>query len=184
MSDHVCPWWLGYLLASPIRKLWQDPGEILAPYVRPGMSILEIGPGVGFFSIPLARMAENTGHVICVDLQEKMLKTLRRKAAKAGVATSIETRVCSKQSLCISDLGGKIDFALAFAVVHEIPDAEALFMQIYQSLKKGGLLLFSEPIMHVSKASFAENTSRAEKCGFQINGNPVIKSTLSAVLKK
>ena len=37
----VCPWWLGYLLASSLRKLWQDPREILAPFVREGQKVLE-----------------------------------------------------------------------------------------------------------------------------------------------
>jgi len=48
MPTHICPWWLGYLLASPIRRLWQKPEEILAPYVKSGMTVLEIGPGMPF----------------------------------------------------------------------------------------------------------------------------------------
>jgi len=55
MAGHkVCPWWLGYLLACPLRRLSQDPGRILAPYVRGGMAVLEPGPGMGFFTLKLA----------------------------------------------------------------------------------------------------------------------------------
>ena len=50
MVHRVCPWWLGYFLASPIRQwLGQDPIKILSPYVREGMIVLEPGPGMGFF---------------------------------------------------------------------------------------------------------------------------------------
>ena len=48
MAQHcVCPWWVGYILASPVRKLWQNPGRILEPFVQPGMNVLEPGPGMG-----------------------------------------------------------------------------------------------------------------------------------------
>jgi hypothetical protein len=47
MPHSVCPWWLGYLLASPLRRLQYEPANILAPYVREGMTVLEYGPGMG-----------------------------------------------------------------------------------------------------------------------------------------
>jgi len=67
MSTHVCPWWLGPLLASPVRKLVQDPARILAPHVREGMTVLEPGPGMGFFTIELARRVGPRGRVIAVE---------------------------------------------------------------------------------------------------------------------
>ena len=49
MAEHtICPWWVGYILASPIRKLVQDPARMLKPFVRIGMTALEPGPGMGF----------------------------------------------------------------------------------------------------------------------------------------
>jgi hypothetical protein len=51
MEERVCPWWLGYLLASPVRRLSQDPGAILAPYVREGATVLAPGPGMGFLTL-------------------------------------------------------------------------------------------------------------------------------------
>ena len=62
MAEHrVCPWWVGYILASPIRKLTHDPAGILAPFVRAGMTVLEPGPGMGFFTLELARLVGPTG---------------------------------------------------------------------------------------------------------------------------
>jgi len=56
MAKRVCPWWLGYFLASPVRRwlMREDPAQILAPYVREGMTVLEPGPGMGFFTLELA----------------------------------------------------------------------------------------------------------------------------------
>ena len=44
MGNRVCPWWLGYFLASPVRRLFQDPAAIVQPYIREGMTVLEPGP--------------------------------------------------------------------------------------------------------------------------------------------
>jgi tRNA A58 N-methylase Trm61 len=86
MAHRVCPWWIGYLLASPLRRWFgQDPAKILSPYVREAMTVLEPGPGMGFFTIPLARLVGPSGRVITVDLQPKMIESLKRRASKAGV---------------------------------------------------------------------------------------------------
>jgi len=74
MAEKVCPVWVGYFLASPIRKLYQNPFDILRPYLKEGMKVIDIGSAMGFFSIPAAKMAGSSGKVICIDLQKKCLK--------------------------------------------------------------------------------------------------------------
>ena len=168
MSKRVCPWWLGYLLASPLRRLLQDPEEIVRPYVREGMSVLDIGCGMGFFSLHLAKLVGETGKVFCVDLQEKMIKGLSRRALKAGLSDRIEGRICHQDSLGVSDIDGKIDFALAFALVHEVPDKVRLFAEIYNTMKKTGELLVAEPRGHVSELDFEKTVSIAQSAGFEV----------------
>jgi len=184
MEHHVCPWYIGYLLANPLRKLYQDPVKLLSPYVKTGMSVLEVGPGMGFFSIPLASLVGEKGKIYSVDLQERMLQTLRKRATKRNVQHIIEARQCSDSSLEVKDLSGRIDFALAFAAVHEIPDTQNLFREIHNSLRQGGILLVSEPREHVSKESFEKYFSIAEHVGFAVSDRPVIRGSLSVVLKK
>ena len=46
-SHRVCPWWFGYLLLGPIRRMRYDPSTILGPYLHEGMTVLEPGPGMG-----------------------------------------------------------------------------------------------------------------------------------------
>lgn len=85
MSHGVCPFWMGYLLLCPFRRIGQNPGKILAPYVTNGATVLEVGPGMGFFTLPVAKMAGPNGKVVCVDLQEEMLAMLAsRRCAMSG----------------------------------------------------------------------------------------------------
>lgn len=184
MTPHVCPWWVGYLLASPIRKLIQDPHEILAPHISEGITALDLGPGMGYFTIPMARLVGPRGRVIAVDLQEKMIRSLERRAAKAGLRERIVTRLCGAESLGIDDLAGTVDFALAFAVLHETPDIGRVLKELHRALKQSGLLLIAEPSGHVGEAAFRETLQKAERCGFKTIESPSIRGSRTALLKK
>jgi ubiquinone/menaquinone biosynthesis C-methylase UbiE len=184
MGERVCPWWLGYFLASPIRRLMQDPARILQPYVRPSMCVLEIGPGMGFFSLPLARLVGENGRIVCIDLQSRMIEGLLKRAAKAGLSKRITARTCTSSSLQVGDLSGNFDFALAFAVVHEVPDAKILFSEIFTALKNGGSLLISEPTGHVTPDGFLRTVAVAESIGFRETDAPKIRQSISRVLVK
>jgi ubiquinone/menaquinone biosynthesis C-methylase UbiE len=184
MAEHVCPFWVGYLLLSPVRKLITNPARILRPYVKPGMKVLDAGTAMGFFSLPLARLVGESGHVVCVDLQEKMIASLKKRAVRAGLDGRMEYRVCTQDSLAIDDLAGTLDFAIAIAVVHEAPDARRFLAGIFDALKKGGSLLFSEPAGHVSEDGFDGSLSLARAVGFEIHGVPRILRSHSALLTK
>ena len=183
MAEHVCPWWVGYFLASPIRRWMQDPDELIAPYVTPGMTVLEPGPGMGFFTLPLAKRA-GSGRVVAVDIQPRMLASLRRRAQNAGLQQRIETRLVKPDSLAIDDLKGKVDFVLAVAVVHEMPSAESFFREAAAALKPGGTLLLAEPAGHVKPSKFAEELEYARRAGLDERSRPVLKRFLSAHLEK
>src|ERR1700756_208254 len=128
MAGHgVCPWWIGWFLASPFRRLVQDPALIVTPYVRAGMTVLEPGPGMGFFTLELARLVGPSGRVLAVELQPKMLEGLKRRAAKANLSGRVDAPLGAKDSIGLTDVSGTVDFALVFAVVHEMPDAGHFF---------------------------------------------------------
>ncbi len=138
--SHVCPWWGGYFLDNPLRRLIHNPEKIVSPYAKLGMTVMDVGCGMGLFSIAAAKMVGDQGRVIAVDLQEKMLVVLRRRAEQAGVADRIKTHKCQRDRLGID---AQADFALAFMMIHEVPDQRRLFSEIYTYLKPGGKLLNS-----------------------------------------
>jgi len=184
LAEKVCPFWIGYLLASPLRRLLQDPGKILVPYVKPGMTALDVGCAMGFFSLPLARLVGERGKVVCVDLQEKMLRSLRKRALKAGLADRIIPRLCGNDSLGLHEFEGKIDFALAFAVIHEVPDTRGFFGEISRAMKTVSKCLVAEPKAHVSAEDFEATLSIAEEKGFQVVDRPPVVWSHSALLGK
>jgi cyclopropane fatty-acyl-phospholipid synthase-like methyltransferase len=162
----------------------QDPASIVGPYVKPGMTILEPGPGMGFFTLEMAKRLGGSGSVIAVDVQSRMLDSLALRAAKAGVAPRIEPRLATSDSLGISDVAGRVDFVLAFAVVHEMPSAERFFAEAAQAMKPGALMLFAEPRGHIKPDTWASELAAAAKAGLQRKAEPQIRRSLAALLEK
>lgn len=128
--------------------------------------MLEVGPAMGFFSLDLARMVGPGGRVVAVDVQERMLKVLGRRARKAGLGDRIETRRVEADRLGVEDLAGRVDLVLAIFVVHEMPEAGAFFVEAHRALRPGGRLLFAEPKRHVSKDAFDRSLEAAMRSGF------------------
>src|SRR5271157_3469975 len=184
MTHRVCPWWLGYWLICPVRSWWQRPQEILAPYVRQGMTVLEPGPGMGYFTLELARLVGASGRVVAVDVQPKMIERLKRRAAQAGVADRLDARIAPAQSMGVADLQSSVDFTLAFAVVHEFPAAGRFFAEVAAASKAGVSLLLAEPSGHVKSAAFEAELQAAAEAGFTLVDRPSIRRSHAALLKK
>jgi SAM-dependent methyltransferase len=182
MAHRICPWWLGYLLASSLRRWAQDPGAVVGPFVAEGITALEPGPGMGFFTLELARRVGPKGRVIAIDLQPKMLEGLVRRARKAGLADRVETRQRKGDHLGVEDLRGRVDFALAFAMVHEVPRPDILLLDLCEALKPAGRLLIAEPIGHVRDQAFEVTLRGARDAGFAVESRPPIRRSHTAVL--
>jgi ubiquinone/menaquinone biosynthesis C-methylase UbiE len=176
---HVCPWWLCFTFDNLVRKLFHSAENILAPYVHEGDTVLDVGPGMGYFSIPLARMVGDRGKVIAADVQAPMLAALRKRAKKAGLEGRIVPHVCEAEAIGVRE---PIDFALAFWMVHEVPDQNKLFLEIKLLLKPEGKLLMAEPTIHVTRSKFEETLKRAGEAGFIVTETPKIFMSRAAVL--
>ncbi|MGO8759982.1 MAG: class I SAM-dependent methyltransferase [Terracidiphilus sp.] len=161
-----------------------DPEKLLAPYVRSGMTVLEPGPGMGFFTLPMARTVGPSGRIVAVDIQPQMLKALGRRAKKAGLAGRIETRLAKPEGMGVEHSAGAVDFVLAFAVVHEMPSVEKFFSEAAAALKPSGILFLAEPSGHVNREIFQIELDAARKAGLEAIGEPVVRRSHAAVLRK
>src|SRR5512141_1199013 len=104
MPHRVCPWWIGYFLASPLRRLVHSPATILRPFVSEGMTVVAPRPAMGFFTMELARLVGRRGRVVAIDVQPKMLLELQRRARKAGLLDRIDTRQGPGDVMGLDDL--------------------------------------------------------------------------------
>lgn len=184
MAEHVCPVWMGYLFVNPLRRLVHNPDKILNGHVAQGMTVLDVGCAMGFFSLPLARRVGPSGRVVCVDMQQGMLDSLEKRARKAGVTKLLDVRTCTPTDLGVKDLADQVDFALAFAMVHEARDLKALLGQLAAALKPGGRLLICEPKGHVSDDVFAAEVQAAEEAGLTVEQRSPVKRGLSVLLSR
>jgi ubiquinone/menaquinone biosynthesis C-methylase UbiE len=167
----ICPSWLASTLDNPIRRLIHNPEKILSEYIESGQKVLDVGCGPGTFTIIMAKMVGDSGKVIAVDVQDKMLQIVRTKAAKEGLESRIITHKCRPDGIGISD---RVDFALAFYMVHEVPDSEAFLREIASLLKPKGKLLIVEPKFHVSASSFKKTIEAAQLAGMKPISEPKI----------
>ena len=179
--QHVCPWWAAYTFDNPLRRMIHNPRKIFADLVKEGMTVMDVGCGMGYFSINMAKLTGPNGKVIAVDLQQKMLDVMLRRAARAGVADRISAHRCQADSLGISEAA---DFVLAFWMVHEVGDKGRFFRQLRSILKPGAKLLIAEPKMHVTAAELNETVQTALADGFQYCHSPKVALSRTALLKK
>ena len=177
-NKHVCPWWLCFTFDNPLRKIIHDPIAILSPYVQQGDTVIDIGPGMGYFTIPLAMLVGSTGRVTAIDIQQKMLSALMARAQKKRVADKIKTHLAGPDSIGFNQ---KVDFILAFWMMHEVPDQKKFLSEIRNIMKPEGLFLLVEPVIHVSRKNFARVIETAKELGFVIKESPKIRMSQSVL---
>lgn len=182
-QQNICPWWLGYTFINPLRKYQHNPDKILAPHIQPGMTVLDYGCAMGYFSLHMARMVGSKGIVHCVDIQKKMLSNLERRAQKKGYSDIVNSMLVG-ENYEPQKLKNQIDFALLFAVVHEVPDQQKLFNEVYTMLKPGGKVLFAEPPGHVKPGEFEISVAKALHAGLTISVEKPALKKLAVILAK
>jgi ubiquinone/menaquinone biosynthesis C-methylase UbiE len=175
----TCPVWFASILDSPLRKALHKPEKVLAGLVQPGMTALDIGCGPGYFSLGMARLVGPQGRVIAADLQPAMLARVRTHAEKEGLLERITLHQTEPTRIGWTE---PVDFALAFWMVHEVPDRQALLSEVYGLLKPGGRLFIVEPKLHVIKGSFEETIKIAASTGFTLLGERKVTISRAMVL--
>lgn len=180
-ATHVCPWQIVFTFDNFLRPLLHNTDTLFGPYVRPGMTVLDVGCGAGFNALGLARLVGASGRVIAADLQSEMLRMVETKAAKAGFSDRIRLHRCEAGRIGVSDT---VDFALAFWMVHEVPEAHAFLNEVAGLLRSGGALFIAEPLFHVSRMRFEQTVKEAVSAGLQLSVRPKVGFSRAAVLAK
>lgn len=111
--------------------------------LQKGMRVLDVGCGVGRFSLPMAASVGPEGEVVALDLQVEMLTRLTQRAAAAGVS-NITTLQGGAGEGALSSL--QFDRALMASVLGEIPPAKRLaaLREVRNALRPDGILYIVE----------------------------------------
>jgi ubiquinone/menaquinone biosynthesis C-methylase UbiE len=178
--QRVCPAEHSWSLLIPLRKWVHNPQKILRNYVKEGMTVLDVGCGPGFFSIPIATMVGKTGRVIAADLQAGMLDRLKDRVSGQEEEGRIQLHLCEEDRIGVSET---VDFILAFYMVHEVQNQDEFLRELKSILKPDGVLLVIEPRFHVSKKAFEETVAKAIAAGFTPTKGPSVFFSVSVVLR-
>jgi ubiquinone/menaquinone biosynthesis C-methylase UbiE len=110
-SHRHIPWNVSLSILGPFRKLFEPSQRLIESYVKKGQVAADLGCGAGYYTLPLAECVGPEGKVYAVDLDEKCIRSLEKKAAKSGYS-NIEARASSASDLSfIKD--SSVDFVLA-----------------------------------------------------------------------
>jgi ubiquinone/menaquinone biosynthesis C-methylase UbiE len=151
-NPSACPYGQRIWIEAPHPFITRDRlFEALEP--KPGETLLEVGPGTGYYTIPAARRLAPGGRLCVFDIQQEMLDHTMRRAAANGV-TNIEPTRGDAQELPYAD--STFDGAFLVTVLGEIPDQLAALRELRRVLRLDGRLvvgeLFGDPHMVTGRA--------------------------------
>jgi ubiquinone/menaquinone biosynthesis C-methylase UbiE len=139
-NPSACPYGQRFWVEAPHPIITRERlRSVLAP--EPGERILEIGPGVGYYTLDMAEWVGPEGTVEIFDLQQEFLDHVIRRAAERNLANVVPTQ---GDATVLPYADDSIDAVVLTAVLGEIPDPIAALRQIQRVLKSGGRLIVGE----------------------------------------
>jgi SAM-dependent methyltransferase len=159
-----CPFSNAGILLHPLRPLIHPVRPMLAQFgLRPGATVLELGPGIGYFSVEASRMVGPEGRLLCVDIQPPMLRALRERLEQQGTIDA-HLMVGDAHNLPLAD--ASVDTAFLVTVLGEIPDRPQALAELRRVLKPGGMLSITEHLTDPDYQLEATVRDLCRACGF------------------
>jgi SAM-dependent methyltransferase len=160
-NPSACPYGLRFVVGLPHPFITRARlRDVLAP--RPGERVLEVGPGAGYYALPVARWLEPGGTLDVLDVQRKMLDYVVRRAAEDGITNVVPTQADAR-ALPYPD--ASFDCAYLTLVLGEVPDQERALRELRRVLKPGGRLVVGELLIDPHYVPFGLLRERAEAAG-------------------
>lgn len=136
-----CPYSEAAALDLPLRALVASPGRVLGDFgLRAGHRVLEVGPGIGYYSVEAARRVGPGGRLVCLDLQQPMLLEARSRVRRADLAAGFIRASATQLPLA----SACVDHVFLIAVLGEIPDRPGALGEFHRVLRPSGFLSVSE----------------------------------------
>ena len=159
------PEFMADLIDHPLRRRFQPPYETAVRHgLEPGMTVLEVGPGSGTYTLGAAQRVGAQGKLVTVDIEPKMIERVRRRAEAEGLE-NIEVRVADVYDLPFED--GRFDVVYMIAVIGEIPEPRRAMQEFHRVLSPSGTLVFSELLLDPDYPLASTLVRMAASAGFQ-----------------
>jgi len=160
------PEFLANAIDNPLRRRIQPPDETPRRHaIEPGMTVLEVGPGNGTYTMATARALGVDGKLITVDIEPKMIERVRRRAHKEGLR-NVEARVADVYELPFED--GTFNAIYMTAVIGEIPSPDKALKEFHRVLAPSGTLAFSEVLLDPDYPLATTLIRKASAAGFRM----------------
>jgi len=153
---------VSWLVDNPIRRLYIDP-VLDRIGIRPGETVLEVGPGPRSFTIEAARRVGPDGKLVVVEVQPRLIALVEQRVQEEGL-TNVETHVAGAYHLPMED--DSVDRAFLIAVLPEIPHQYRALDELRRVLKPGGMLSITEEFLDPDYAFPFETVQLVEALGF------------------
>lgn len=167
----VFPHEMAFTLLIPLRNMFLSPRQLIKRLeLNPSSSVLEVGPGPGYFSVKVAKVIRG-GELVLADIQQEMLDYAKKRVDKRGL-TNVSYSLCNGQTFPFPD--DHFDRIFMVTVIGEVENQEAYLKEFLRILKKGGILSISELSGDPDKMSTTEIKALCESAGFtldKIHGN-------------
>ena len=169
------PEWMADFIDNPLRRKIQPPDvTAIRQGIKPGMRVLEVGPGSGTYTLAAARLIGPDGILITVDIEPKMIDRVNKRIEAESV-TNIDARVADVCDLPFED--ASFDLVYMITVINEIPDIPKALAEFHRVLKPAGVLSFSECITDPDYPLAGRLRRKVEAVNFQFKekiGNFII----------
>jgi ubiquinone/menaquinone biosynthesis C-methylase UbiE len=168
MSYHGADW-----LVRPDREETEQPEKVLDSLeLKPGMTVVDLGAGVGYFTLRLARRVGPEGKVLGVEVQEEMLRGLKERAAKEGVENVVPILATEKDPRLSEDTA---DLVLMVDVYHELAHPREVMAAVRKALRSKGRVVLVEyrgedptvPIKPLHRTTLPQMRAELEALGFR-----------------
>ena len=134
--------------------------------LRPGTTVLEIGPGPGTFTIPAAQWIRPGGRLVAIDIQLGMIRKLGRRLQKAH-ATNVAACVADACDLPLP--ANSVDHVFLIGALPEIPDRRRALAEIHRVLRPTGVLSVSEDFLDPDYPFQSETIRLVKGAGYTLN---------------
>ena len=161
------PQFMANVIDNPIRRKIQPPDTTPARHgIEPGMTVLEVGPGNGTYTVATARRVGDRGKVVTIDIEPKMIERVTRRAQAESI-DNIEAKVADVYDLPFVD--GFFDAIYMIAVIGEIPEPDKALKEFYRVLSPSGTLAFSELLWDPDYPQAGTLIGKAVSAGFRLS---------------